>query len=288
MKKQFLILFTSLISFGGVNNVVYAAPPVVDMSQAATRQEADSLEIDQGEAINSSRSSVRANEPADQRISRLERQMSNLTDMNLVSKLEKMQQELQQLRGQLEVQNHEMVQLKDQLRNFYQDLDQRLTKSGEQAPNKKSTPAPVQANKSENLSDDSTDSSDSSKELQTYETAFNLLNKKDYDKAVTAFQNFTKSYPNSSYSVNAHYWLGEIFYLKEKPDLANKEFQIIIAKYPSSQKVPDAMLKLALLSMDSGNYAKAKQHLQKLQKEYPGTTAAKAAAVHLKEIKARG
>lgn len=284
MKRQFLIFLTTLCLFGVVS-VSYAAATVVDMSQPiAEDQQSESLEIDQGDS--SVKNISRRNEPIDQRVARLERQMSNFTDSNLVGKLEKTQQELAQLRGQLEVQNHEMAQLKEQLRHFYQDLDQRVSKSNE----------PVPVHKKENITNDSNSATsasneenaadnDSQKELQNYEQAFNLLNKKDYDKAITAFQAFTKTYPDSSYAVNAHYWLGEIFYLKAKPSLANKEFQLILSKYPSSQKTPDAMLKLALLSMDAGNYQKAKQHLQKLQKQFPSTTAAKAAAVHLKEIK---
>lgn len=293
MKRQFLVLISGLICLCGVSFNVYAAATVVNMSQSASHQEDQGLEIDQGESQYTAKNMSNRNENVDQRVMRLERQMSNLTDINLVSKYEKMQQDMQQLRGQIEVQNHEMIQLKEQLRNFYQDLDQRLTKFGEPNINKKSASAKIvqvsNTTDAKTDEDDNTDADnpDSSTELQTYENAFNLLNKKDYDKAVSAFQSFTKSYPNSSYSVNAHYWLGEIFYLKAKPDLANKEFQIIISKYPTSQKVPDAMLKLALLSMDAGNYSKAKQHLQKLQKQFPGTTAAKAATVHLKEIKSR-
>ncbi|MBA2653910.1 MAG: tol-pal system protein YbgF [Gammaproteobacteria bacterium] len=264
-----------------------AQAPVVDLSRASQQdmQINQGLEVDQGEP---NVPPARQNETMEQRVVRLERQLSNLTEMNYPSKLEKMQQDVQQLHGQIEVQNHDLTQLKEQVRNFYQDLDQRITKPKQEV----STPSDKKSiSAQDNTKIDSDEAAspisenNKTKELQTYETAFSLLNKKDYEKATLNFQNFIKDYPNSSYTVNAHYWLGEIFYLKNKPELANKEFQTIIANYPDNPKVGDAMLKTALIAMDAGNYSKARQNLIKVQKQFPGTTAAKIAALRLKEIK---
>lgn len=270
--------------------------PVVDLSKSSQQevmQTQGGLEVDTDVPTSSSlRSSVTyQNEPAEQRILRLEKQISNLIEMGFASKLEKMQQEVQQLHGQLEVQNHEISQLKEQVRNFYQDLDQRMAKaqSGQSLPpEKKAKSAPpvvkeTSSDTEETIED--TSSSNKTQELQSYEVAFNYLNKKEYDKAIKGFQAFVKSYPSSHYSVNAHYWLGEIYYLKNKSDQANKEFQLIISNYPDNPKVADAMIKVGLIAMDAGNYTKAKQTFTKVRKQFPETTAAKIAALRLKEIK---
>lgn len=278
-----IVLLLLLIS----SSCAYAARevPVVDLSSKAQTQEmanSPGLEIDQNDPGPSRTPTTHQNEPMDQRVLRLERQISNLAEMNYSSKMERIQQELQQLQGQVEVQNHELGQLKDQVRNFYQDLDGRITKIQPDTVEKTNTNLKTKTITKESEPDAS---ANNSKELQSYEAAFNLLNKKDYDKAITGFKTFIQEYPSSSYVVNAHYWLGEIYYLKDKPDLANKEFQIIVTNYPDNQKVADAMLKVALMAMDAGNYAKAKANLTKVQKQFPGTTAAKIATLRLKEIK---
>jgi tol-pal system protein YbgF len=284
--KSRLVLLILLVSFSSAY-AARAEVPVVDLNKSSVQDNLANnagLEVDQNDAA--PRATVtHQNEPMDQRVLRLERQISNLTEMNYSSKMERIQQQVQQLQGQIEVQTHEMAQLKDQVRNFYQDLDSRITKISPDQSTAEKNPASDKSKLPVKESAIQDGPSTKTKELQSYEAAFNLLNKKDYEKAITGFQTFVKEYPSSTYTVNAHYWLGEIYYLKDKPDLANKEFQMIIANYPDSPKVADAMLKVALIAMDAGNYPKAKINLTKVQKQYPGTTAAKIAALRLKEIK---
>lgn len=291
-KQKLALLLLLTVTFSTAYGA-RAEVPVVDLSHVATQEGLISnqgLEVDQGEpAPKTMVGMTYQNEPVEQRLLRIERQISNMAEMNFTSKLEKMQQEIQQLHGQIEVQNHDMLQLKEQVRNFYQDLDQRLTKK---KPEDTSVSMKVTSNSDGAISEETNTSppatnqhSTKTNELQTYEAAFNLLNKKDYDKAINGFQSFVKDYPSSSYTPNAHYWLGEIFYLKGKPEQANKEFQGIITNYPENAKVADAMLKVALIAVDAGNYTKAKQNLTKVQKQFPGTTAAKIATLRLKEIK---
>lgn len=287
MKNKATLLFLIAMSLSYLPTAV-AQAPVVDLSkdQSHDIMASQDLEIDQGEAVPSRSPMTHQNEPMDQRVMRLERQISNLAEMNYSSKMEKLQQELQQLQGQIEVQNHELNQIKEQLRNFYTDLDQRITK-GQTANDKNTSSADPEKNAAK-VPTASENVSNKGKELQSYEAAFNLLNKKEYDQAISGFQNFIKEYPDGSYTANAHYWLGEIYFLKGKSDLARGEFQTIITKYPSNPKVADAMLKVALISMDAGNYSKAKADLLKVQKQFPNTTAAKIAALRLKEIKQSG
>jgi tol-pal system protein YbgF len=285
------ILILLALTFGSINIATgNAQAPVIDLSRASSQDAPANagLEVDQEE---SSPTAIRMtqrsqNEPMDQRVLRLERQVSSLIESNYASKLEKMQQDLQQLHGQIEVQNHDLIQLKEQVKSFYQDLDQRVTKLQPDI-NTPQDKTQLIAEKLKKTDEDSNpiNYTSKSKELQTYETAFNQLNKKEYDKAISSFQNFIKNYPSSSYTINAHYWLGEIYYLKGKPAQASREFQIIVTNYPDNPKVADAMLKLALISMDAGNYVKAKQQLTKVQRQFPSSTAAKIAALRLKEIK---
>ncbi len=49
---------------------------------------------------------------------------------NLINKIEAMEQEILQLRGQLEVQSHQLKLLSDQQKTYYKDLDARVSKAG--------------------------------------------------------------------------------------------------------------------------------------------------------------
>jgi tol-pal system protein YbgF len=112
-------------------------------------------------------------------------------------------------------------------------------------------------------------------ELQAYQSAFNLLRSKKYPAAITKMQGYLKDYPDGKYAVNAHYWLGEIYYLQKKLPQAITEFQTVLDHYPNSEKVPDAMLKLAMIYSAKGEYEKSHQLFQKIKNKYPNSAAAR-------------
>jgi tol-pal system protein YbgF len=287
--KRILLFVLLILVIGGISSTAFssrAEAPVFNLNQTEESSINQGLEIDSYDSTPASKSHLNhVNESLDQKVLRLERQIANLTEMNYASKLERMQQEMQQLHGQLEVQNHDLSQLKEQLKSFYQDLDQQINKLTPEGSKKKSASTPNKISVAESSDAFVDNNNGKTKELQTYEAAFNLLNKKEYDNAISGFQAFVKKFPESMYTANAHYWLGEIYYLKGKSESANREFQVIITDYPDNAKVADAILKVGLIAMDAGNNAKAKQNFIKVQKQFPGTTAAKIASLRLKEIK---
>jgi tol-pal system protein YbgF len=270
MKIKFVILGISFFA----TSYVYANAPVVDLSQSQNSPVATS-EISQP-LVNVTESGPPEslnNLPLNDRVIRLEQQVNNFAQMNMPSRVDQLQQQVQQLQGQLETQSHELQQIEAQQKNFYQDLDQRLAqmKSGTPASPQNSTVT----NKTPNIVPTQNDQAE-------YQAAFSLLQNKKYDEAITAMQNYLTHYPNGQYAANAHYWLGEIYSLQNKSNLASQEFQTIINKYPNDQKVPDAMLKLAFISDAAGQHAEAKQQLKKIVKQYPGTPAAQLASMKLK------
>ena len=68
----------------------------------------------------------------EQRIQTLERRISTLS--TIVLRLDSMQQEIQQLRGDVELQSHDMEGLKKRQMDFYNDMDQRISKITGEAP----------------------------------------------------------------------------------------------------------------------------------------------------------
>ncbi len=231
-----------------------------------------------------------SNLSSDQRLNKIEQQINYLNEQNLTAKVEELQQNIQKLNGQLESQNYQIDQLSKQLKDFYQDLSQRVdTKSaGSNSPstsrtetnqtnaqitlpitNQEQQPTPAPANDNAFL-----------KEQQLYQTAIDLLPDKKHESE-NKLRDYLKQYPKGTYAANAHYWLGEINFLQKNFDAAEEEFNIVINKYPKSKRLADALLKRALVYQNQGRTDKAKQELNKIIKLYPRTSAAQLAKQQL-------
>ncbi|ELY3982445.1 cell division protein CpoB [Cronobacter muytjensii] len=115
-----------------------------------------------------------------------------------------------------------------------------------------------------------------------YNAAIALVQDKSrQDEAITAFTNFIKQYPDSTYQPNAHYWLGQLNYNKGKKDDAAYYFASVVKNYPKSPKAADAMFKVGVIMQDKGDTAKAKAVYQQVISKYPGTDGAKQAQKRL-------
>jgi tol-pal system protein YbgF len=204
----------------------------------------------------------------------------------LLSKLNALQQELQELRGQIEVQAHDLKLLQQQQLAFYKDLDSRIN----EAVNQDSKPLDVADNTNVKKEDKplansqepkkvvaKVKSSNPAEEQISYVAAYELIKKKDYEQATTAMSSFLSNYPNSNYSANAHYWLGELFLLKQDYDSALTQFNEVLNKYPDSSKTAASMLKLGFAYAAKGDIDQARKYLRQVQQQYPDTSTAQLA-----------
>lgn len=107
-----------------------------------------------------------------------------------------------------------------------------------------------------------------------YNAAFALVQAKRGDEAISAFQNFVKKYPDSTYQPNANYWLGQLYYNKGQKDSAVHYFALVVKNYPKSPKAPDAFYKVGSIMQEKGDKEKAKAVYQQVISKYPGTSAA--------------
>lgn len=246
----------------------------------------------------------RENLPSEVRLRLLEQQINNLIQMNLSAKIDQLQQQIQQLTGQLELQQHHINLLTERQRTFSQTAAQQTgqstsTEAKESNPNNPSrnpdktnlankiTQAESGITKTETTSTETTQSANSSEET-AYQSAFNLVANKQDAAAISALQQFLRTYPKGTYTPNAHYWLGELYYTTNKPTLALEEFKTLIQQYPTAQKIPDALLKIALIHDSQGLHSQSKQELQQITQQYQGTAAARLANLHLKQVEPSG
>ena len=275
MKK--LLLFTFLLSISGNFANAYA-----DDNNGSDKV--------YGDASAASNFQPRTDLSTSERLAVLERQVSYLNQKNSSSKLEDLQSQIASLQGRIDTLEHANQQLQDQLKQQYQDLDQRLTQktTAPAAAVTADKKASVKLEDNENaLADGDTQASstNSAAEQAAYQKAFTLLKKKDYVRALPAFQNLLSKYPHGSFAPNAYFWMAEICLVQGQPDDAATNYRKVITDFPSSDKVQMAQLKLGFAYRDSGNAAKSRAQFQKVIKLYPNTQAGKLAAKQLAQTK---
>lgn len=215
---------------------------------------------------------------------------------DLYQQVQQLQQEIRQLRGQLEVQSNQIERLKQDARSRYIDLDQRITQLSARPPvaAPTETPAPVVAtpvNPAPTAAATPAATTDTAKapspddEKKAYFAAYEVYRSGGPNKAINPMREFIKAYPQSTYIPGAYYWLGE-FYLAASPadvNNARKSFKILVEQFPDTPKVPSALLKLASLADVDGKTADAARYLQEILKRFPTSAEAASAKQWLTE-----
>jgi tol-pal system protein YbgF len=267
-----------LLTLGSFSLAFADAVPIEDLSQNSSNSNipvvplSDSGTTNKTAATGGTQQVSTSSWSIDQRVSRLEQQAQ--AQSQLAQQVDQLQQQVQSLQGQVDEQTHQLQQLREQLNNFYADVDQRISGAKGKTPVITDTTQAPAAAKNAAVSD---------QEQQAYDTAFNLLKDGKYDQAVPKFKDYIKTYPNGKYVANSHYWLGEIYYLQSDLKNALSEFQTV-AKTTSSPKVPDAMFKIALIHYDQGLYTMARKEFTNIKKTYPNTSVARLADQQLKKM----
>jgi tol-pal system protein YbgF len=181
---------------------------------------------------------------------------------DVYSQISALQNEVAELRGLIEEQAHQLKQLKQLQLDNYIDLDRRLS-GGATGPSNKSNveDAPISLTPSAEMT---SRFPDSASESDVYKAAYDLLNQKDFDGAVSGFKEHLNRFPNGTFASNSHYWLGKIAMLKKDYPQAKSWFSDLIANFPGAAKVPDAQLDLGKVYFLMGDKAKSRSLLNEV------------------------
>jgi len=223
----------------------------------------------------------------------------------LIDKIQSLQQEVQELRGQLEVQAHDLKLLQQQQIAFYKDLDARL---GNTAAKSAQTPAPTDISLGSRISVPQVNALTAEPKITKpapitapaiavsrvnpadeqigYMAAYELVKNKRYDDALKAMSVFVQKYPNGGYTANAQYWLGELYLVKKDYSKAIEHFDLVLQQFPSSSKSAACLLKSGYAYAAKGDKQEAKKRLQQVIKNYPDTPTAQLANSKLQAINA--
>ena len=214
----------------------------------------------------------------------------------LFNQLQSMQEQISRQQGVIEVLQNDVARMKQENLERYQDLDRRIGTGVAPAatPENSSSGGDLSApGAAAGASAGATaahapaagsEPADPAKEKLYYDAAFDLIKAKDFDKASQAFAAFLRKYPNSQYSGNAQYWLGEVNLAKGDLQGAGQAFAKVSQLYPKHAKVPDSLYKLADVERRLGHTDKVKGILQQVVSQYPGTSAAQLAQRDLQRM----
>ncbi len=194
--------------------------------------------------------------------------------MDLSNEIDKLRQEIANLRGQIEIAANDIANAQKRQKDFYIDLDQRLRGiEQKQAASEKAAAeikVPVVP--------------EQPPEQKIFDAALAQFRAQDYRSAAQGFTDFLKRFPDSANLPQAYFWLGSSHYAMLDCVSAIPAFQTVVTRFQTSPRAPDAMLSLAECQNDMKDKAAARQTLNNLMQKFPDTPAEKAAKERLAEI----
>lgn len=230
-------------------------------------------------------------------------QLNTSNNASLLDKVQGLQQEVQELRGQLEIQAHDLKLLQEQQLSFYKDLDARLRDGSVKGVTTKPTanvsidtqpPPSVTTHTPSSVAPiaapavvafTNTGPTNPADEQISYMAAYDFVKNKQFDRALTALQGFIIKYPHGGYTANAEYWIGELYMVKGNHDQAINHFNVVLNDYPSSSKRAASLLKVGYALAALGKTAQARERLLDVIKKYPDTNTAQLATAKLNTLR---
>jgi len=264
---------------------------------------------------------VQDNAALDQRVARLEQIVNSQTLIELLNNVQALQREVQSLRGEIELQGHGVSQLKQRQRELYLDIDRRLqrlemgqgttatipppavaaTAPPTPAPPVAAVPAPAQPAPAAPAATTVTATAppaatspatppaqalvNPAEEQRAYQASFDLLKAGRYEPATKAFAEFLQQFPSGQFADNAKYWLAEAYYVTRQFEPALRQFEMLVAEHPDSQKLTHALLKIGYIHAELGQREDAERVLNDLIQRFPESTAAGLARKRLQRIR---
>ncbi len=224
----------------------------------------------------------------DSRVTRVERVVDSEGLVNLLKQVEQLQQENQNLRGQVDQLEFSLEQAGDAQKQQYLDVDQRLLALEEAAGQRQASIADGRSVLDGGELQPGQLPVPGGTDRANYQASFELLKQGRYKEASGALKQFMVAFPDSALSDNAQYWLAETHYVSQSYDKALREFTVVVDKYPQSRKIPDALLKIGYCNYELKRFAEARTALKRVVAEYPETTAARLAGQRLERMTTEG
>jgi len=122
------------------------------------------------------------------------------------------------------------------------------------------------------------------REKAFYDDAYAVFKRGDYSSARKKFTKFITAFPQSTFRVNALFWIAECSYKEKQYEEAIIKYDQIITKYPHNPKIPSALLKQGFSFLMLGDKTDGKIILEKVIADYPDSDQAEIARRKLKVL----
>lgn len=234
-------------------------------------------------------------EGLEQRLGQLEEVMKGQALVEMSQRVDQLERELRELRGEVDSLVQANAALKKQQLDIAADLEQRLAaveareraaaeaaaQSGSSAGQGASTPAEGSATEPGAAA---ADTGGKSPELR-YGEAFDALKAGKYPEAITGMQEFLTLHPNHPLADNAQYWLGQTYYVTRDYERAIAAFAAVGVRPTDPAKTPDALLKKGLSEIELKRPDAARATLADLVNRFPNSDAARTARERLQSLR---
>jgi tol-pal system protein YbgF len=111
----------------------------------------------------------------------------------------------------------------------------------------------------------------SAEEVQAYRAAFAAWQRNDTDACIDQFRQFLQAHPTSIYADDSAYWMADCYFKKGDYKTAVLRFDDVVARYPKSNKAPDALYRHgeSLVRLGPGYSKAALRAFERVIEEYP-------------------
>lgn len=201
--------------------------------------------------------------------------------------IQQLQGEVRRLQGEVEEQRHRIDRLTEQSRDRYIDLDQRilnlaseLADAGKPADPGAGEDDPVGGSQVVQQKDYR---APTAQEREAYNAIQTLIREeKKFNEAINALYDFIDKYDEGDLTVNAYYWLGEVYLAENQLEQAKQAFTIVATRFADHRKAPDAFYKLGVTLDKQGQTDEARDRMESVIQNYPDSNASSLAKKYLK------
>ena len=120
----------------------------------------------------------------------------------------------------------------------------------------------------------------------TYEAARARLLEGDFGGAQSGFETFVAENPDHPLTAQAHYWLGETFYVRSDFTQAADAYIASLRLEPEGEKAPDALVRLAASLHGMGRTEDACATLSRFGRQFPNAAPASQARAARESVRA--
>ncbi|MBB5320745.1 tol-pal system protein YbgF [Marinobacter oulmenensis] len=209
----------------------------------------------------------------------------NQATAELFYMIQQLQRTVRELQGRVEEQQNQIERLQQQGRDRYVDLDQRildLSSAMEKQATQPSAGTGDAASGSGDKPERKAYRAPGTEEKETYDAIIKLIREeKDFDTAINQLYEFIDTYPEGDLTVNAYYWLGEVYLAKPQLEQAKQAFTIVATRYADHRKAPDAIYKLGVTLDRLGEKDEAERRMSEVVENYPDSGSAELARKYL-------